>query len=188
MINLLISDFDGTLADTFQANYLAYRDALAPYGITLSEADYQNYFGLRFDDFMTCLRITDPRQRAAIRNAKSEAYPKYFDRLRVNQPLLDLIRHHHAHGGLTAIASTARRRNLLSALAHIGATADFDIILAGEDADHPKPHPEIYQKILSHFGITPDSASREVLVFEDSPAGLAAAQSASLPTLKITLR
>lgn len=187
MINLLITDFDGTLADTFRANYLAYRDALSHYGVTLTEADYQQYFGLRFDDFMERIGITDPGLRHEIKEAKTAAYPKHFNCLQVNQPLLQLIRAHHAQGGKTAIASTARGKNLHAALDHIGASDDFDLILSAEDVTRPKPHPEIYQKILAHFGITPEDASTRVLVFEDSPAGLAAAETANLPTLKITL-
>lgn len=187
MINLLITDFDGTLADTFRANFLAYRDALAHFGVTLSEADYQQHFGLRFDDFMESIGISDPRLRREIKEAKTAGYPKYFNSLKVNQPLLQLIRAHHAQGGKTAIASTARGKNLHAALRHIGAADDFDLILSAEDVTRPKPHPEIYQKILAHFGITPEDAPTGVLVFEDSPAGIASAEAAGLPTLRITL-
>ena len=35
-IRLLVTDFDGTLVDTFQANYHAYCDAFAQVGLTLS--------------------------------------------------------------------------------------------------------------------------------------------------------
>lgn len=180
---LIISDFDGTLADTFGANYAAYRDALAPEGIVLTEADYRQYLGLRFDSFMDHLGIHDPEQRRRIRDAKSEAYPRHFDLLRPNTSLLSTIRAHRATGGKTAIASTARERNLRAALLHIGAIDDFDLILAGESVAHGKPDPEIYEKVLAHFRLTPDRA----LVYEDSPTGLAAARAACIPVVEVHL-
>ena len=38
MIRLLISDFDGTLVDTFEANFRAYSDAFASCGLSLEKA------------------------------------------------------------------------------------------------------------------------------------------------------
>lgn len=183
MVRLIISDFDGTLVDTFRANFLAYQEALTIAGVSLAEEEYRNYFGLRFDDFMNRLDINDPELRSRIRDAKSEAYVRHFDELRGNQPLLGLIRLHHASGGLTAIASTARERNLLAALRHIGAEQDFDLILAGDCVPKGKPDPEIYNRVLAHFGIPPEDA----IAFEDSRAGIAAAEAAGIPVVAIDL-
>ena len=78
---------------------------------------------------MQAMGITDAETCQRIRAIKGECYPHYFDQLRVNRPLLDFIRMFRASGGLTAVASTARGKNLNNALAHIGATGDFDLIL-----------------------------------------------------------
>ena len=183
MIRLLISDFDGTLVDTFRANYLAYSEALRLAGIRISEEEYRQYFGLRFDDFMSRLGITEPSLRSEIRDAKSEAYIRNFDSLRVNRHLLQLLRRHRASGGLTAIASTSRERNLLAALRHIEAIDDFDLILAGDSVAKGKPDPEIYLRVLRHFGLRPADA----IAFEDSTAGITAAEAAGIPVLRIQL-
>ena len=180
---LLITDFDGTLVDTFAANYHAYRDALAAEGIDLPEADYRRHFGRRFDDFMTALGVADPAARRRIRDAKSEAYPRYFHLLRPNTSLLATIRAHRLAGGHTAIASTARERNLRAALRHIGAIDDFDLILAGESVAHGKPAPDIYLAVLSHFDCRPTDA----LVYEDTDIGLQAAAAAGIPAIRVAL-
>ena len=39
-IRLLITDFDGTLVDTFRANYMAYRKAFEEMGLVLQETEY----------------------------------------------------------------------------------------------------------------------------------------------------
>lgn len=182
-IKLLITDFDGTLVDTFQANYHAYRDAFAQVGLSLSEEQYRECYGLRFDGFMAKMGITDAEVSQRIRAIKGERYPSHFGLLHANQPLIEFIRMFRRGGGKTAVASTARRKNLTNALTHIGAAEDFDLILAGEDVTHGKPSPEIYVTVMERMGVTPG----ETLVFEDSPVGLEAARAAGTRYVKITL-
>ena len=182
-IKLLITDFDGTLVDTFQANYRAYCEAFEKVGLFLSEEQYRKCYGLRFDGFMTAIGIEDTDLRKRIQTIKSECYPNYFSALCVNQPLLDFIRMFHRCGGMTAVASTARSKNLLNALAHIGAKDDFDLILAGEDVKDGKPSPEIYNTVMNRLGVSPS----ETLVFEDSTVGLQAAKAAGTHFIKVNL-
>ena len=47
-IKLLIVDFDGTLVDTFRANFMAYQEAFNQVGLALKEVDYRHCFGFRF--------------------------------------------------------------------------------------------------------------------------------------------
>jgi len=183
MIKAIVTDFDGTLVNTFQANFHAYREAFTQVGLTLDEEQYRECYGLRFDGFMDKMRITDTQVRQRIRAIKGECYPNHFGLLKVNQPLLDFIRMFRRGGGLTAVASTARGKNLANALSHIGAHADFDLILAGEDVKEGKPSPEIYLTAMSRLGVLPG----ETLVFEDSSVGLQAAMAAGAQYIKINL-
>lgn len=180
-IKLLITDFDGTLVDTFEANYRAYKQAMDSVGLELSRERYRECFGFRFDRFMEALGITDESLKARIREAKAECYPYHFDYLVVNRTLLDFIRAFRRGGGHTAIASTARAKNLMNALRHIGADKDFDMILAGESVSKGKPDPEIYQTVLTKFNIAPNDA----LVFEDSEVGFKAAENAGIKYITI---
>lgn len=182
-IRLLITDFDGTLVSTFMANYHAYSEAFAKVGLTLTEEQYRQCYGLRFDDFMDTMGIEHVETRQRIRAIKGECYPSHFGLLRVNQQLLDFIRMFRHGGGLTAVASTARGKNLNNALAHIGATSDFDLILAGEDVVKGKPSPEIYNTVMSHFGVAP----AQTLIFEDSQVGLQAAEASGAHFIKVTI-
>lgn len=181
-IKLLISDFDGTLVDTFEANFLAYRKAFSEVGLSLSREQYRNCFGYRFDKFMDACGVDAEDLRSKIRNLKGKFYPDYFDKFKVNKTLLLYIQTFHKSGGLIAIASTARRHNLLNALSNIGADNIFDLILSGESVSKGKPSPEIYQKVLEHF----KKDSSEALVFEDSSVGFAAAEAAGINYIAIT--
>ena len=183
MVKAIVTDFDGTLVDTFQANFHAYQEAFSQVGLSLSEEQYRQCYGLRFDGFMTAMGIDDTDVRKRIRTIKGECYPNHFALLHVNQPLLDFIRMFRRCGGKTAVASTARSKNLTNALAHIGAMDDFDLILAGEDVKEGKPSPEIYNTVMQRLGVSPD----ETLVFEDSAVGLQAAQAAGAHYIKVNL-
>lgn len=182
-IKLLISDFDGTLVDTFQANLAAYREAFRKCGYELTEEQYRVHFGYRFDAFMDSMGIQNFETRKRIREIKGEIYPRYFNLLHVNSSLLAFINSFKASGGKTAVASTARKKNLLNALNYMGATDSFDLILAGEDVINGKPNPEIYLKVLEKFNLQPE----EALVFEDSEIGMIAAQNAGISFLQIII-
>ena len=69
-IELLISDFDGTLVDTFSANYMAYQKAFAEQGLCLSESQYRACFGFRFDEFMKEVGVVDVNISSRIRELK----------------------------------------------------------------------------------------------------------------------
>lgn len=181
-VKLLITDFDGTLVDTFEANFLAYQMAFKEKNLVLSREDYRECFGLRFDDFMAKMGIFDEKNKSEIRRIKGTVYPIFFDKLVINIPLLSMLRGFKASGGLTALASTARRNNLLNALNYIKAYDVFSLIVAGEDVKKGKPEPEIYNKILDTLQVKPT----EALIFEDSMVGMMAAQNAGVQFIQIT--
>lgn len=180
-IKLIITDFDGTLVDTFNANLKAYQKAFSEVGLELTEIQYRQCFGFRFEKFMEAMNVKDDDIAKQIRKLKGEYYPVFFHLLTTNQSLLDFIRKFRLGGGKTAVASTARRKNLENALTHIGALEDFDLVLAGEDVNKGKPDPEIYNTIMNSFGVVPG----ETLIFEDSEVGLKAANDSGANYIKI---
>lgn len=180
-IKLLISDFDGTLVDTFQANLAAYQEAFKECGNNLTDEQYRECFGYRFDKFMDYIGIYDIETRKRIKEIKGEVYPKHFNLLKVNNSLLEFIKSFKASGGKTVVASTARKKNLMNALNYIGAADCFDLILAGEDVINGKPNPEIYLNVLSFFNMKPE----EALIFEDSEIGMEAAKRAGISFIEV---
>ena len=181
-VKLLITDFDGTLVDTFEANFLAYQKAFAMFGLELTEQQYRDCFGFRLDDFMSHMGVNDNDTKNGIRLAKGDFYPLFFDKLIVNDPLLTLLKTFKNSGGLTAVASTARKENLMNALNFIDAADAFSLILTGEDVKQGKPNPAIYNKVLEKLNVLP----AEALIFEDSSVGISAANAAHVDYVQIT--
>lgn len=182
MIKAIITDFDGTLVDTFEANLRAYQQAFNACGMTLTAEQYRACFGLRFDAFMSRMSVSDDQTACKIKELKKEYYPQFFEQLVPNHPLIELIDSFHQLGGKTAIASTARKENLMNAVNFLGIAQYFDLILAGIDVKKGKPEPEIYIKSMVALGVTPE----ETLIFEDSDIGIEAAIASGARYIRVT--
>ena len=182
MIKAIITDFDGTLVDTFEANLRAYQKAYQSVGLDITVEKYRQCFGYRFERLMTATGVYDERTANAIKDVKKEIYPTFFQYLTPNKALIELIRSFHAMGGKTAIASTARRENLMNVVNYLDLAPMFDLIFAGVDVKQGKPSPEIYIKTMEALGVQPE----EVLIFEDSPVGIEAARTSGAHVLVVT--
>ena len=182
MIKAIITDFDGTLVDTFEANLRAYQKSFSECGIKLTEEKYRACFGLRFDAFMSRMAVFDEQKACRIKELKKEFYPQYFDYLVPNKTLIGLIDSFHRLGGKTAIASTARKENLMNAIHALYLKEYFDLIFAGVDVKRGKPDPEIYIKSMAALGVTPE----ETLIFEDSDIGIEAAIASGAKYIRVT--
>ena len=182
MIKAIITDFDGTLVDTFDANLLAYQAAFHQVGKELTAERYRECFGYRFERFMTAMGIFNDNDVAIIKEYKKNVYPQYFDRLILNNKLIKLIDTFHQMGGKTAIASTARKENLMNAIDYLRIADHFDLIYAGVDVKQGKPSPDIYLKAMVNLNVAPE----ETLIFEDSPGGFEAAKASGAELIPVT--
>ena len=172
MIDTIITDFDGTLVDTFDANFKAYEKAFSGCGLLISEQQYRRCFGLRYDSLMAAMGITDAEIAHRIKDAKKHYYPDFFQYLRPNKTLIELIASFKTMGGKTAVASTARKENLMNVINYLGIADCFNLIYAGNDVKEGKPSPDIYLKAMDTLQSIPENT----LIFEDSEVGIQAAK------------
>ncbi|MDQ4005970.1 MAG: HAD family phosphatase [Actinomycetota bacterium] len=75
-----------------------------------------------------------------------------------------------------AVASNSYRRLVDLALEVSGFAAFFDVVVTGDEIEHPKPAPDIYLEACRRLGVDPRTAA----AVEDSPAGVASAKAAGL--------
>jgi HAD superfamily hydrolase (TIGR01509 family) len=88
--------------------------------------------------------------------------------------LLDLLQALESARIPKAIATSSRRSFVNRVVEQAGLAGRFQFILAAEDVQHGKPHPEIYLTAASRFGLP----SAHVMVLEDSENGCRAAVAA----------
>jgi len=75
-----------------------------------------------------------------------------------------------------AVGSSAPRQNITACAAALGLTGCFAAVVAAEDVGRGKPDPEVFLKAAERLGCP----ARHCVVFEDAPAGLAAACAAGM--------
>lgn len=171
---LIMVDLDGTLVDTKDINYHAYKDALAKYGY---EIDY-DYFcaycnGRHYLDFIPQI-VADESLYNDIHKTKKSRYSAYLKLARVNDRLVDMLRSMKSAYKL-AVVTTASRQNCMELLDANELTSLFDLILTREDVERSKPNPEGFLKAMAHFSVVP----KNTIIFEDSSVGMEAALAAT---------
>ena len=172
-LKLILLDFDGTLADTRQANARAYIEALGEVGITLSEEEYlERYFGVRCMEFMRSVGIAGDEEIARLRRRKIELYPRHFGSVVLNTPLWEWCRMMRRMGSKVWIVSTGHIDNIRNVMRYLKLEEGIDGIISGDDVQQPKPSPECFLRAMEIEGVTPE----ETIIFEDSQVGLEAAR------------
>ena len=80
-----------------------------------------------------------------------------------------------------ALVTGSSRQEVTQVLPHLGEHAAFDVIIAAEDVERSKPAPDGYQAALAALGLDP----HEVVVIEDSEAGITAGREAGCRVLAV---
>lgn len=165
---LAVFDMDGTLFDTGEANYRAYKEALRRAGHTfgLSYGEFMEYcFGKPYGFFLPRYAHLGMEECEAVHREKKELYKGYIGACcRVNQGLFDIL---GAIRGpyFTVLLTTASRENAYDLLSYYHCTDKFDRVYTAADVGRKKPDPEGYKRAMGDFGIAPQDA----VVFDDMP-------------------
>lgn len=92
-MKLAIFDLDGTLFDTKDVNYYAYKEAVGRYGYSIDYDYYCGYCnGRHYMDFLPQIVGADEEIVKAIHSEKTNLYSKYLDSAVMNEPLFHIIR------------------------------------------------------------------------------------------------
>lgn len=198
MLQALIFDVDGTLADTESAHLAAFNQAFAEEGLDWhwSETEYTKLLEISggkerilhywksiqpdLVDLGAGVRDTVLRLHSIKTAYYEQAVQQGEVKLRIGA--LDLLQEARAAGLTLAIATTTSPVNIVALLRHALGEAwqeNFAVIEDASTAPHKKPHPQVYLQTLAQLKL-PASAC---LAFEDSANGLRSALAAGLHTV-----
>ena len=198
MLRAILFDFNGVIVDDEPLHLEMFQRVLAEEGISLSEEEYyEKYLG--FDDrdcFVGALEAAgesaDLGRVMRLITRKSAYYTEVIHRqgFPFFAGAVELVREAAEAGLMLGIVSGALRDEVEGALEQAGLRPFFKLIVTAQDVKKSKPDPEGYRQALEGLSSLPPLPGRlvhphEVLVIEDSPAGLEAARSLSLTTLAV---
>lgn len=177
---LAMVDLDGTLIDTLEANYHAYKEALNEYGFDITRDQYaQKCDGRSYRDFLPEVLGGDMFYIEVIHERKIDFYEKCLKYAKVNYHLVNILRAIKADYYI-ALVTTASKKNTMSILQYFELENLFDRIVTQEDVEVCKPAPDCYIETRQWFGVKTENT----IIFEDSPSGILAAQGSGCSVFK----
>jgi len=192
MLQAIIFDFDGVIADSEPLHLRAYQQVLEREGIELTREDYYARY-LGFDDsglFRALAKdrgitITDDKVDAWI-DVKSQIVEELLNNDSVLFPGAVACIQTLARRFPLAIASGALEPEIELVLDHTGLTDSFKAISSASDGVRGKPAPDLYLLALAKLRDIIQVDASGCVAIEDSHWGLEAAKLAGLRTVAVT--
>jgi HAD superfamily hydrolase (TIGR01509 family) len=181
VIEAVLWDLDGVLADTASFHFEAWRELFAGEGKEISEEEFRRTFGLRNNAILRdVLGDLSPQKAAELSRRKEEIFrAKIAGRITPIPGVITLLQRLRQARKRMAVISSAPRQNVETMLHGLEIEDTFEVIIAEEDASRGKPDPQGYLLAAQRLGIKPS----ECVVIEDAPGGVEAAKRAGMRCL-----
>lgn len=177
-----IFDLDGTLIDSEKYHADGFAQAVETLtGYKITEAERREFFEAHTSTFVPVLTerhgldmnvddVLDHKRAHVREHFKTDVFPHaiHFIRKWKNRKRL-------------ALASNSPKQFVKNALIEGGMIDLFEAVCTADDVTCRKPDPEMYLLTLERLHLSPE----EVIVFEDSPAGVQAAQAVGCPVVMV---
>jgi beta-phosphoglucomutase len=173
-------DLDGTLVDSAEHHWIAWREVMAHEGHPVTPEVFTSSFGHRNDTILRGLLGPDLSDEEVdrIAGAKEALYRRL-----VRERGLDLLpgarmwlERLKGSGWRQAVASSAPTANIEAAMDAIGVTALFEALVSADEVGVGKPDPAVFLAAADRVGVPPGRC----VVVEDAPAGLEGARRAGM--------
>lgn len=182
-----IFDLDGVIVDTAKYHYLAWKKLANSIGIDFSKEQNEQLKGVsRIESLKKILswankRISD-KEFQKLMDTKNQNYLQYIAKMDENEILPDVNRVlNYLTENNQPIALGSASKNAKPILEKINLYQKFDAIVDGNSVTKAKPNPEVFLKAAELLNVLP----KDCIVFEDSQAGIEAANKAEMISIGI---
>jgi HAD superfamily hydrolase (TIGR01509 family) len=172
-------DLDGTLADTEQAHYTAWRALCLEHGRDLTWEQFKPTFGLGNTDILQMLlgATLSAEEMEDLSARKEHLFREETGGAIGAMPgAVALANHLHVMGIPQAIGTSAPRENIGFVLRALGLEALFPVTVSRWQVTNGKPFPDIFLRAAVELGVAPAIC----VVLEDAPPGIQAAKAAGM--------
>ena len=187
MTKAFIFDLDGVIVDTAKFHFLAWKNLAESLDISFTEKENEQLKGVsRVQSLQKILNwgnksISEERFNQLMAE-KNEEYLSYVDQMSEKDILpgvMETLRYLKNNNHLIALGSASKNARLI--LKKVGLESFFAEIIDGNEVSKAKPDPEVFLKGCQGLNVEPQQA----IVFEDSQAGIEAANVAHMTSVGI---
>jgi HAD superfamily hydrolase (TIGR01509 family) len=176
----IVFDFNGTLSDDEPLLYAVYAELFAEQGRPLTERQYLDELAGQTEEEIIRRwlgRVDDELIRERIDRYIARA----SDGSTVDEDARAAVRLAAEHMPV-GVVSAAARREIEPVLAASGVAEHVAALVSADDVTNGKPDPEPYERMAAILGIE----AGEMVVFEDTEAGVASAKTAGARVVALT--
>jgi beta-phosphoglucomutase len=182
-----IFDLDGVIVDTAKYHYLAWKKIASELGIDFTHEHNELLKGVsrvRSLDIILGLGNVEASQEQKDQwlVQKNEEYLTYLvdmDQSEILPGVMKVLAFLKTNNQPIALGSASK--NARPILEKTGILSYFDVIVDGNDVSNAKPDPEVFLQAAQKLGMTNENS----IVFEDSVAGIQAANIAAMTSIGI---
>lgn len=178
----VLFDFDGTLADTMQEHYWAWKAALGEYGISIEASDYYPLEGTGLHEvariFTKGLRWTE----AAIDKLVLKKKRYFVNRQSITfYPGVESLVSELSNRKVPMAIITAGHLDQLNLSVPVNFLNHFEALITGDMISRDKPDPEPYLRGAESLGLKP----QDCIAIENAPLGVQSARRAKIYCIAI---
>lgn len=182
-----IFDLDGVIVDTAKYHYLAWKNLANNLGFDFTEEQNELFKGVSRVESLKLLleignKIISQEKFDQLLISKNEEYLEYIERMDESEILPDVpkvLQYLKDHNVPIALGSASK--NATPILEKVKLLSYFDTIVDGNGVTKAKPDPEVFLLGAQQL----DIPAKNCIVFEDSIAGIQAANKANMVSIGI---
>jgi len=196
MLQAVIFDFDGVIADTEPLHFKAYNRVLKGYGIKIAKkAYYRDYLGYTDHDCFEIIKKSHPDKlgKVSVKTLMQQKSQAYLDLLRdqscVIPHVAEFLQMLTGSNLTIAICSGGLRNEIETVLLRARLHDFFEVIVTANEVKKGKPDPEGFNLALQLLNSRHQGKSikaSDCVVIEDSHWGIDAAKAAGMHTVAVT--
>lgn len=182
MIQGIVFDCDGTLADTMPLHWEAWQAVTQRHGILFTEERFYALGGVPSHHILQTLAKEQglPINPQAVAKEKEETYLKTLAHVRPIEAVVEVARAHHGKLPM-AVASGGTREIINMVLRHLKIRDLFQAVVTSEDVVHQKPAPDIFLEAARRIGVSPERCRG----YEDTDLGMTAIRAAGMEAIDV---
>lgn len=178
----LIFDLDGTVANTMQSHFEAWRTAVSPFGIDFTPELFLTLTGM--PKAATIIKLNESfgtdMNTDEVGKVKAEVYKELISETQEIKVVTDVVRKYHKKLPMS-IGTGSTQIGAQRTLSILGMKHYFNPIITADDVMNFKPAPDTFLKCAELMEVAP----KDCVVFEDGILGIQAAEAVGMMVIDV---